>query len=293
MDAIPSHMVNREAVRHLDHVNVVHPRGHVAHRTDYAAQIDDPSVLILTPVKQATEHLDRYFSLLGQLTYPRERVSLGLLESDSTDDTFNCLQARLPALRAHFAHVTLAQRHFGFHLPPETPRWAPPFQLARRAILAKSRNHLLFAALRDEDWVLWIDIDVADYPADVVTQLLDTGKDIVHPHCVTRPGGPTFDWNAWRDQGRQRMDTLRGGSALVRLDAVGGTMLLVRADVHRSGLIFPPYLYGRESRFARNPSPFVPDGVGEVETEGLGMMAKDMGIECWGLPNLEIIHRNE
>ena len=62
-------------------------------------------------------------------------------------------------------------------------------------------------------------------------------------------------------------------------------MLLVRADVHRSGLIFPPYLYGRESRFARNPSPFARHGVGEVETEGLGMMAKDMGVECWGFPN--------
>jgi len=28
----------------------------------------------------------------------------------------------------------------------------------------------------------------------------------------------------------------------------------------------------------------------EIETEGLAMMAKDMGIECWGLPDLEIRH---
>jgi hypothetical protein len=30
--------------------------------------------------------------------------------------------------------------------------------------------------------------------------------------------------------------------------------------------------------------------VGEIETEGLAIMAKDMGIECWGLPDLEIRH---
>ena len=28
----------------------------------------------------------------------------------------------------------------------------------------------------------------------------------------------------------------------------------------------------------------------EIETEGLGIMAKDMGVECWGLPDLEIGH---
>ena len=35
------------------------------------------------------------------------------------------------------------------------------------------------------------------------------------------------------------MDALRGGADLVRLDAVGAAMLLVRADVHREG--FPPF----------------------------------------------------
>lgn len=250
-------------------------------------------MLILTPVKQAAKHLDRYFELLEQLTYPPDRLSVGLLVSDSTDDTFASLQARAGELRERWARVTVVQRDFGFQMPPGAPRWALPMQLARRTILAKSRNHLLFAALRDEDWVLWIDVDVDDYPADVLEQMLATGKDIVNPHAVTRPGGPTFDWNAWRDKGRVRMDALRGGPSLVRLDAVGGAMLLIRADVHRSGLIFPPYLYGRESRFARNPSPFDRNGIGEIETEGLGMMAKDMGIECWGLPNLEVVHLNE
>jgi Anp1 len=250
-------------------------------------------VLILTPLKQAAAHLDRYFDRLSRLTHPSEQLSLGFLESDSTDETFGLVQRRLPGLRERYRSVTLVKHDFGLHLPPGVPRWAPPFQLARRVVLAKSRNRLLSAALGDEDWVLWLDVDVVDYPPEVLDRLLATGRDIVTPHCVTEPGGQTFDWNTWREKGRVRMDALRGAGDLVRLDAVGGTMLLRRADGHREGLIFPPYLYGRQSRFARDQSPFTRSGVGEVETEALGLMAKDMGHECWGMPNLEIVHLNE
>lgn len=257
------------------------------------AAITDERILILTPVKQAAGHLDRYFANLARLEQDPAMLSLGLLVSDSTDGTYEALEARLDDLRARYRRVALAQRDYGFAIPEGMARWAPALQLARRVVLAKSRNVLLFTALRDEDWVLWLDVDLDSYPTDVVTQMLATGKDIVHPHCVTEPGGQTFDWNAWRDKGRERMDALRGGPDLVRLDAVGGTMLLIRADVHRHGLVFPAYLYGRESPFARNPTPLVGRGVGEVETEGLGLMAKDMGVEVWGMPNLEIVHRNE
>ena len=32
---------------------------------------------------------------------------------------------------------------------------------------------------------------------------------------------------------------------------------------------------------------------GELETEGLGIMAIDMGYQCWGMPNLEVLHAPE
>jgi GT2 family glycosyltransferase len=252
-----------------------------------------PRVLVLTPVKQAASHLDRYFSLLHRLDYPIDRLSLGILEGDSTDETFEMLAARLPALRERYRRVTLTRWDSGFRLPPGSPRWAAPLQLPRRVVLARARNRLLSAALRDEEWVLWLDVDLEDYAPDVLMRLLASGREIVTPHCVIAPGGPTFDWNAWRDHGRVRMDALRGDRELVRLDAVGATMLLIRADVHREGLVFPAYLYGRRSPFARDPSPYDDAGVGEVESEGLALMAKDMGYECWGMPNLEIVHRNE
>src|SRR3954470_19183912 len=150
-------------------------------------------VLVLTPVKQAATHLERYFDALGELDHPRELLSIGLLVSDSSDGTYELLEQRLPELEGRYRRVTLLKRDFGFEIPQGLPRWTPHLQLARRSVLAKSRNHLLIGALADEDWVLWLDVDVTSYPRDVLTLLLATGKDVVAPHCVTRPGGPTFD----------------------------------------------------------------------------------------------------
>ena len=245
-------------------------------------------VLILTPVKTASHHLETYFSGLAKLSYPRGCLSLGMLESDSTDDTYASLERRFTGLEG-LRRTTLLKKDFGFHIPDGIPRYSAVYQAARRAVLARARNHLLFRALDDEDWVLWLDVDVVDYPADIVEQLVALDRDIVHPHCVTEPGGPTFDLNAWRDGGRLCMGDLRG-ERLVRLDSVGGTMLLVRADRHRDGLVFPPFFYGGRSRWVRDPHPLRGSMVGEIETEGLGILAKDMGIECWGLPDLEIRH---
>jgi hypothetical protein len=244
----------------------------------------EPAVLIATPVKDAAGSLDDYFKLLDGLTYPRERVSLGFLESDSVDGTFAVLEARLARLRRQYRRVGLWKRDFGYRPPRAVHVRDPAIQPERRSVLAKSRNHLVSRALVDEDWVLWIDVDIVDSPPNVIERLLATGEDIVQPNCVLVPGGPTFDHNGWCDRGRLHLDDLRGQGELVRLDAVGGTMLLVRADLHREGLVFPVAPYGLRSELAR-------EGRGEVETEGLGIMAHDMGYTCWGMPDLEIFHR--
>jgi peptide chain release factor subunit 1 len=250
-------------------------------------------VLILTPVKNAAVHLPQYFRLLDRVSYPGRLISLGFLESDSSDGTYRRLAARKRRLGKKFRRVDLWRRHFNLRIPEGVPRWALGFQAPRRQVLAKSRNHLLFRSLRDEDWVLWLDVDVVDYPPDMIETLLSTGRDIVHPHCVTEYGGPTFDRNAWREHGERHMDELRGESDFVRLDAVGGTALLVRADLHRDGLIFPPYFYGRASSAIRPQNPMLDGANGEIETEGFGIMALDMGYQCWGMPNYEIKHARE
>jgi len=241
------------------------------------------TILILTPVKDALPFLEGYFQSLHRLTYPPHLISIGFLESDSLDATFAELEKEIPELEARFRRAGLWKKDFGYRIRLGTPRGAPQVQLMRRSVLARSRNHLLFHGLDDEDWVLWLDVDVIEYPPDVIERLLATGKQIVHPHCVLEYGGKTFDTNGWRDHGRIHMDALRHEGDLVKLDAVGGTMLLIKADVHRDGLVFPSFPYGRASSSAR-------PGRGELDTEGLGIMAKEMGYQCWGMPNLEIRH---
>lgn len=248
-------------------------------------------ILILTPVKDAADCLDRYFQLIQQLTYPRHLLSLGFLESDSMDNTFGALNERLLALEREFKFAGVWKKDFGYRIPAGHRRWDREIQIERRTVLAKSRNYLLFRALTDQDWALWMDVDLIEYPPGIIERLLATGKEIIQPNCVLTYGGQSYDQNAWRDKGQLHLHDLRHEGDVVKLHAVGGTMLLIKADIHRQGLIFPPFLYGGRNPLVRS-NHFLSGCVGEIETEGLGMMAYDMGYECWGMPNLEIKHRD-
>ncbi|HEX4199691.1 MAG TPA: glycosyltransferase [Caulobacteraceae bacterium] len=246
-------------------------------------------ILVLTPIKDGRRHLPRYFELISRLDSGAAPLSVAFLEGDSRDGSFEALQAAMPSLENRFARVEAWRRHDGLEIAG--PRWQAHLQRARRAAVARARNRLLAAALGEAEWVLWLDVDVMDYPPDLLLQLLAAGKDIVTPHCVF-PNGASFDLNTFilangRDDAKHLRDGLfqppRGEGRLylenvadqdlVRVDSVGGTALLVRGDLHRDGLNFPAYPYG-----------------GYIETEGLAMMARDMGHACWALPKLHILH---
>ncbi|HTV75945.1 MAG TPA: hypothetical protein VMD57_03020, partial [Candidatus Baltobacteraceae bacterium] len=243
-----------------------------------------------TPIKDVADQAEDYFSRLLKLSYPHQSISVGLLESDSRDGTYEAFRTQCELAAPQFHRVQLWKKDFNFQIPKALPRWHPGVQAERRSILARSRNHLLFLALDGADWALWLDADVVEFPSDIIERLMACGKDIVHPNCVKKYGGPSFDLNAWRDRGKSHLHDLRNGAELVELEAVGGTMLLVRADLHRAGLIFPPFYYGPDHRFAREKNPGEPKG--EIETEGFGLLAADMGLKCWGMPRLEIRHRD-
>ena len=255
------------------------------------APAPEARVLIATPLKDAARFADTYFALLSRLTYPKHLVSLGVLEGDSRDDTARLFAERLDVVGGAYRRHGLWRFDTGFQLPTDAPRWTPHLQLFRRKAIARARNHLLAHALQDEDWVMWLDVDVIQTPPDLIEILLATGRDILHPHCVQVPGGPTFDRNGWRAHGKLLLEHMRGQGPLVPLDSVGGTVLMIRADLHRDGLIFPPFPYAGSRGLARRPGPWATVGLtGEIETEGLGLMAADMGHQCWGMPDLEVIH---
>jgi hypothetical protein len=59
----------------------------------------------------------------------------------------------------------------------------------------------------------------------------------------------------------------------IPLDGIGGVNIIVKAEVHRSGINFPCYAFENQA-----------------ETEGFAKMAKRAGYGVYGLPNYVVWH---
>ena len=268
------------------------------HKRD--GEIDD-TVVILTPISNSLDQLKSYFKNLCSLNYPHEKISVVLGEDSSDDEkTFKAAADAIELIRPFFRRVDVVHLHEQFDRGIASDRHEQSFQVKRRKHLAKSRNKLLHAGLRDEKWVLWMDVDLAYYPPDTIQQMISVQKHIVAPSCIyVKQNGKidVYDRNTWKET-KQSLefqkdkpknyvmlegysDSLRRfllsyrteGVPYVDIDGVGGAALLVYAECHRRGLIFPPFVYDHH-----------------LETEGLAKMAKEMGYEIVGLPFLEVIH---
>lgn len=187
-------------------------------------------------------------------------------------------------------------------------------QKERRAAMSKARNSLLFSTLGPAtSWVLWLDADIIETPPNLIQDLASHDKPMIVPNCFQRyyneetkkQDERAYDFNSWQDsataqelgakmgpddillEGYADMPTYRGLMAYmttddgdihteVSLDGVGGTALLVKADVHRDGAMFPPFSFYHL-----------------IETEGFAKMAKRLGWQATGLPNYKVYHYNE
>lgn len=193
------------------------------------------------------------------------------------------------------------------HSQDEKERHKMENQVRRRADMALARNQLLLPALGpDTSWVLWLDGDIIETPPSLIQDLASFDKPIIVPNCFQRftdeNGNANirpYDYNSWRDseaaqelaskmgpdevllEGYAEMptyrtlmamvaetDELRDEKRIMSLDGVGGTALMVKAEVHRDGAIFPPFSFYHL-----------------IETEGFAKMAKRLGYESFGLPN--------
>ncbi|WP_457939469.1 glycosyltransferase [Mesorhizobium sp. 10J20-29] len=254
------------------------------------------NIAVLVPLRDASEHIGPFLDLLQGQDYPCERIKLVFCEGDSSDGSWEKLQSAVEPLRHRFRDIVLLQKCVGTRVDRKG-RHKRGLQRVRRTGLAKVRNHIIENGLDDsDDWALWIDIDVWRFPDDVIETLIGTGRRIVVPNCVLYPNGGSFDHNSfvsvpaprdhryYRDmraglhqpsahyQGRRVLSDVRHLDR-IDLDGVGGTMLLVDAALHRGGLVFPEEPYKDL-----------------VETEGFGVLAKDLGVRPLGLPRVEILH---
>ena len=191
----------------------------------------------------------------------------------------------------------------------ESERHKMENQKVRREVMAKARNSLLFTTLGPTtSWVLWLDADIVETPATLIQDLARHDKPVISANCFQRyyddenkrMSERPYDYNNWQDseiaqqlaakmgpdeillEGYAEMGTYRSLMAfmgnengdkdmLVPLDGVGGAALMVKADVHRDGAMFPPFAFYHL-----------------IETEGFAKMAKRLGWQPYGLPNYRV-----
>jgi mannan polymerase complexes MNN9 subunit len=210
-----------------------------------------------------------------------------------------------------FASIIIERQDFDPPLisQDESERHKMENQKPRRAAMSRARNSLLFTTLGPStSWVLWLDADIIETPPTLIQDLASHDKPIIVPNCFQRYMNPEtkkiderpYDYNSWQDtetaqklgetlgpdeillEGYAEMATYRvlmaymgdpngDPNAEVALDGVGGTALLVKAEVHRDGAMFPPFPFYHL-----------------IETEGFAKMAKRLGWNSTGLPNYKV-----
>ena len=216
-------------------------------------------------------------------------------------------KTQAPTNKNRFASITiLRQDSEPPVMQDEKDRHALSAQKERRAAMSRARNSLLFTTLGPTtSWVLWLDSDIIETPPGLIQDLASHDKPIIVPNCFQRYYNKDkeamdirpYDFNSWQDsptakglaekmgpeeillEGYAEMATYRSLMAYmadpngdskreVDLDGVGGTALLVKADVHRDGAMFPPFPFYHL-----------------IETEGFAKMAQRLGWKAFGLPN--------
>lgn len=176
--------VNSSTIQHID-LNTI--------KTTPKAALNNERVLIVTPLRDAAPHLNKYFDLISELTYPHNLIDLAFLVSDTTDDTLAILAAELERIqkaeKTAFHSASIIQKDFGLSLSMEVhEKHSFEAQGPRRKAIAKARNFLLSAALKpDHAWVYWRDVDIVDSPKRIIEDFVAHDKDILVPSTFMRP----------------------------------------------------------------------------------------------------------
>ena len=270
----------------------------------------DPGILFLVLTKDAhswgynegqpRRKFENFLSLLASTGLDLEDVSLGLLTSSKEQYHHfgNATQNTRLASTSIFLHPGYADEETN-----REDRHDLSVQTRRRAEIAKLRNYLMLRCLRGEAHIIWLDADVYDFSnPQIVSTMLEHATDPDVGMITTRceVGDVTdYDKNAWfgtasrpelarapkgacvdtaPEKTRLVGDLIKGTSSddLIRLDAVGASLLYMRASLVHQGLSFP-----------HSPvvgTTWMSAGWDGIESEGLCYRARGMkGGTCWVL----------
>lgn len=233
--------------------------------------------------------------------------------TDETLSVLTSELKRIQSGKKPFNHIDIFTKDFDFKLDNMDVEERHSFaaQGPRRMAMAKARNYLLSAAIRPEHaWVMWRDVDIVESPVSIIEDLIRHDLDVIvpnvwfHRYQDGKDIEGRFDYNSWKDtdktrallksledkpdtilvEGYKEFDTGREYMARmgdwrqdnteeIALDGIGGVNIMVKADVHRSGINFPAYPFEHQ-----------------VETEGFARMANRAGYKVIGLPNYVVWH---
>lgn len=211
-----------------------------------------------------------------------------------------------------FAKVTILRKDptAGDNSINERDRLLLRAQKHRRSLLALLKNSLLLTTIGPHTaWILWLDSNIVETPPTLIQDMALHNKAIIVANCFQRYVDPKKglsikpdDFSSWQEsekalelakqmgeddiivEGFPELVTYRALMAYmydatkephveVPLDGVASTVLLVKAEVHRDGAMFPPFAF-----------------YNLIEAEGFAKMAKRLGYQAWGLPNYLVYH---
>ncbi|EEB06234.1 mannosyltransferase complex subunit [Schizosaccharomyces japonicus yFS275] len=271
-------------------------------------------VLILTPIARFyQEYWNNILKLsyprdLISLGFILPRGKQGRETSKKLRKAINLVQSG-PANK-RFAEVTIMIEDQEISTEQsESERHKFAAQKERRGRMAITRNTLLEATLTPTTaWVFWLDSDIVETPPTIIEDMTSHNKDVLVANCYQRYGKNQireYDLNNWREsqtaielaqgmsedeivvEGYHEIATYRplfvydreengDPDREMELDGVGATALLVKAEVHRDGAMFPSFPFYHL-----------------IESEGFAKMAKRLNYQVWGLPNYLVYHYNE
>lgn len=279
------------------------------------AKGNDGNILILTPMsKFLPEYWDNLCKLTYDHNYislgfifPRTA------EGDQAIKQLEKAVKLTQASKNKFKKITILRQDTpSLESQLEKDRHALKVQKERRSMMALARNSLLFSTIAPTTlWILWLDADIVETPPTLLQDMIAHKKPVLSANVYQRyikDGEPSirpYDFNNWveSEEGLKLASGLREDEIVVEgyaelatfrplmahfydeqgdstvempLDGVGGGAVLVNADVHRDGAMFPPFPFYHL-----------------IETEGFAKMAKRLGYEVFGLPNYLVYHYDE
>lgn len=186
-------------------------------------------ILIGTIVKNCGQWIRNLFINVAQVNYPKENISIAILENDSDDNSWKILkQETEPLLKSlGYRKVTIEKIDFGFNLK-HSSRHIPTIQKERANCITRARQHIINKHLADNDYIWWVDADLERIPPDTLKILLMCKCDSVSPVYRTKDG-KLYDGSSHR-KGKMLKELLdrKEGEDLIEIDGTNCQALMHR-----------------------------------------------------------------